>query len=125
VRTTDWHSEPILLSGDDGGIVVRGLQYWKHAGKDDVELSILEVYCEVTVVERPEAADASGVVIAVDATSGIATVRANVRGEPEGPALSFIRGGEFIGRGTIVERQGRLLLVRVAEGTPRAGDRAQ
>ena len=125
VRYSKWGSEPILLGADDGGFVVRGLSYWKQNGDDDAELSILEVYCQVTVIDRPEVVDASGVVIAFDAASRVATVRANARGEPEGPDLSFIRGSEFVGRGTIIERQGSLLLVRVSDGAPRAGDHAQ
>lgn len=115
-----WKSDEIVIDPKSGGFVVRAFQYVddKKARKEAV------IVCKIDTKEAPDADDIR--IVAVDRDASIAIAKA-----PSGTAMTVgqlvkIGDGDSISaRGHVVAIDGKMIEIKITEGTPKRNERVR
>lgn len=120
-----WSSEELRLGAGDVGFRVKNLRYTAWDDEGNSELRVLEFLVQAQVI-RPKSDRALpvGEVLGFDATTQLAFVRrdASATLEDTRTRFTFQRGGKQVAQGTLVESQPTLLIIKIEDGEPLAGD---
>lgn len=131
VVQTRWTSDDLRFSPDAYGLHIRGVRIQRFGKKGELNVGELQLLLRAQIVAEEESVDSEtagslGEVVGVDDEEGFAFVRVpSVSHGGENALVKFLRNGEEIGQGQVVEVQGGIAIVRIIEGNLKRGDQVR